>query len=65
LSQFDGYRLQRFTTDGVLLGKEERFGDAGEPFNPFAVAVDSASNVYVADINGGTGDRILIFGDRR
>ena len=30
-------------------------------FNPFAVATDTAGNVYVADILGGTGDRVLVF----
>ena len=60
-----GYRLQRFTPNGDLIGKEEYFGPNREPLNPFAVAVDAAYNVFAADINGGTGDRIIMLGNRR
>jgi len=58
------YRLQKFTPDGRLLAVENRFGSRPEDFNPIAVAVDTRFNVYVTDILGGTGDRVLMFGAR-
>ena len=51
--------LQHFTPEGDFLGVVDTFG-ANEEFNPFAVATDSAGHVFVADILGGTGDRILV-----
>jgi DNA-binding beta-propeller fold protein YncE len=56
-----GYRLQSFTATGTLLGKLETFGPNRESFNPFAVSFDAQGNLYVADIAGGTGDRIVVF----
>jgi streptogramin lyase len=53
------YWLQHFTPEGQFLGVVDTFGD-GEEFNPFAVATDATGHVYVADIDGGTGDRVLV-----
>jgi DNA-binding beta-propeller fold protein YncE len=53
------YWIQHFTPGGSLLGVVETFG-AGESFNPFAIATDADGRVFVADISGGTGDRVVI-----
>ena len=55
------YRLQKFTPGGQLLAIEHRFGARPDDFNPFAVTVNADFNVYITNILGGTGDRILIF----
>jgi sugar lactone lactonase YvrE len=60
-----GYRIEKFTPTGDFLGLVEEWGPNRESFNPFAVAVDSDYNVWVTDIAGGTGDRVLMFGNQR
>jgi DNA-binding beta-propeller fold protein YncE len=58
----DNYWIQHFTPTGQYLGLVDKWGPDAEPFNPWAISIDADGRLYVADINGGTGDRILIFG---
>jgi sugar lactone lactonase YvrE len=50
VTESEGHRVQKFTSDGVFVLQWGRYGtSAGQFMNPSGIAIDSKDNVYVGD----------------